>query len=84
VLLTFLAFLVIVSLWRVRADQRRWQEAREELHRVEMARLDQLGERLERVEKQVDRIVPVAKIVVKPPAEGGLEVKHEDWWETSI
>lgn len=81
-LLTFLAFLIIISQYQARMDQRRWHEAHEELHAVERKRLEDAIDRLDRLERQVDRVVPVARVTFTPPRGGTAEVKglDEDEW----
>lgn len=77
-LLTFLALLIIVSQYQARTDQRRWHQAHEELHGIEQKRLDDAIDRLERLERQVDRVIPVVKIDVKKG--GKAEVQEIDEW----
>ena len=79
-LITFLAILIVVSQHQSRQDQRRWQVSHEELHRVQGLRVDDLADRLERLERKVDRVIPVVKVDFKPPTGGSMEVKDLDEW----
>jgi hypothetical protein len=63
-LITFLAVLIITSLWRLRQDQQRWRDTREEIHRLETEKLLSFAQRLESLERRVDRIVPMGTIEV--------------------
>lgn len=74
-LVTFLAGLIVLNLWRLREDTRRWQETRTELHRMQTEQLEEFRARLDGIEDRVDRIIPVARIEVT----GGREVlEHHD------